>query len=238
MKNKTPEWILERIALNENNSNMTERDLSAADNERIDEIQKSDTEILERYKPDLMVGDIIEKYRNARLFNRLLNLFSLKPQLVAAAGLALVVLLVLPVVNYYSRDNATTLKGIAPYINIYKKQELQAIKLNNGDRVKSGDVIQVSYFALGYRYGIIFSIDGNNQVTYHLAGKNNGSVPLLQGGETALPDAVELDDAAGYEKFYFVLSNDRFKAADVIDGSGKVNNTLSGFYRAEFNLVK
>jgi hypothetical protein len=71
---------------------------------------------------------------------------------------------------------------------------------------KPGDIIQLRYNAGGQRYGIIASIDGAGAVTLHYPASEDAS-PALEPKTKALPNAYELDDAPGFERFFFITDN-------------------------------
>ena len=112
------------------------------------------------------------------------------------------------------------------------------------------DVLQLSYVAVGRKYGVIFSIDGRGIVTVHYPYAENGATPELeQGGEIYLRYAYELDDAPLFERFFFVTSDKPFniaiveKAARLLASkTGQARNTdlklPSGFEQYSFLLNK
>jgi hypothetical protein len=101
-------------------------------------------------------------------------------------------------------------------MKIYRKTTSGAELLSSGASVKSGSVFQIKYFAGEYKYGTIFSIDGNGYLTLHFPGSRSGEPVLNQGGEIALSESFELDDAPGFERFFFITSKEPFALFDVL----------------------
>jgi hypothetical protein len=119
----------------------------------------------------------------------------------------------------------TRLKGSAPALFLYRKTGAGAEPLASGSLARSGDLIQVQYDGAGRKYGAIFSLDGQNHVTWHLPG-NGLQAALLASGKTPLSSAFELDEAPGREDFHFLASDQPFSpdslAAAIAAGIGSV----------------
>lgn len=165
--------------------------------------------------------------------SRRFRLLSLTAPVLAAAAALLIV--VLPLVNSPStpgsEDSAGTvrLKGLEPQLNIYRKTGSDVELLKPNQKVASRDLLQISYQGAGKRYGTIFSIDGNGFVTLHYPDSPSLSPELTQGGEVPLDFAYQLDDAPGFERFFFVVSDSYFSVTQVLNSAA----TLAGsFYEA------
>lgn len=102
------------------------------------------------------------------------------------------------------------LKGSVPHITVYRKLASGYEHLKTGVVAHRGETMQLRYFAAGYPYGTILSIDGSGKVTQHLPAEAKDSEALKQQGEVALPFAYELDDAPMFERFVFVVSHKPF----------------------------
>lgn len=119
----------------------------------------------------------------------------------------------------------TRLKGSAPALFLYRKTGAGAEPLVSGRPAHSGDLIQVQYDGAGRKYGAIFSLDGQNHVTWHLRG-NGREAALLAAGKTPLTSAFELDDTPGREDFHFLASDLPFSpdsAAAIAAGPGSAS---------------
>jgi hypothetical protein len=103
----------------------------------------------------------------------------------------------------------TRLKGSAPALFLYRKTGAGAEPMVSGGLARSGDLIQVQYDGAGRKYGAIFSLDGQNHVTWHLP-SDGRQAALLSPGKTPLSSAFELDAAPGREDFHFLASDQPF----------------------------
>jgi hypothetical protein len=96
-------------------------------------------------------------------------------------------------------------KGVlGPQIFVYKKDGNSAVLLDNGATVLPDDIVQVSYIAGGDKFGAIISVDGNGVVTQHYPDFGDVTVRLVPTGEVSLDFAYRLDNAPGFERFFFV----------------------------------
>lgn len=96
----------------------------------------------------------------------------------------------------------TRIKG-EPRLLLHRQAGDAALPLPAGSEVRAGDVLQISYVAAGAAHGVVLSLDGDGVVTLH-APVAGGTTALRQGGAVPLPQAYELDDAAGFERFVLV----------------------------------
>lgn len=103
----------------------------------------------------------------------------------------------------------TRVKGFDARIEIWKKTETGIAQLENFDEVKAGDEIQVRYSVPEKCFGILFSMDGNGNLTQHM-GNAEKAIALLPGKMNSLPFAYKLDNAPHFEKFFFVTSKNEF----------------------------
>jgi len=101
------------------------------------------------------------------------------------------------------------IKGQRPSLIVRVKQGDELLRLQRGDEVAAGDVLQLSYVAAGAAHGVIVSIDGNGLVTLHLPAEPTRDTRLTQRKETPIGHSYELDDAPRFERFVFVTSNAR-----------------------------
>jgi hypothetical protein len=134
----------------------------------------------------------------------------------AAAAVALLTLVVVkqgPVLRRESdlartgaQTEVTREKG-RPQLRIYRRAGTGIDSLRETDAAARGDVLQLSYAPFGRLHGVILSIDGRGTVTLHFPAAPDQSTRLVGRGETLLPDAYELDDAPGFERFFLVTSS-------------------------------
>ncbi len=117
--------------------------------------------------------------------------------------------------------SAERAKGDGPHLYIFLKDGERAIALENGDRARANDIIQMSYGSGGQSYGAILSIDGNGTVTWHYPDAPAESARLSDGGETVLGFSYQLDDAPKFERFFFVTGKKPFTLAAFVEGIRK-----------------
>ena len=87
----------------------------------------------------------------------------------------------------------------------------EVIKLTDQAGIHEGNTIQLVYRVPGTdsaeKYGVIFSIDGRSYVTMHYPVTPWQSTLLVSGRSVPLDEAFILDDAPGYEIFFFVAGD-------------------------------
>ncbi|MBI4978441.1 MAG: DUF4384 domain-containing protein [Spirochaetes bacterium] len=112
-----------------------------------------------------------------------------------------------------TRD-ATRIKG-ADALMVYRKitggQELLA----PNSRAAAGDIVQIAVQTVRSGHSVIFSVDGLGGVTLHYPATPDGDTAMPAGGYT-LPRSYRLDNAPGYEQFYFIRSQKTLDAGTII----------------------
>jgi len=217
---------------------------------RYEAIAGSDREIMDRYPPAEMARVIRERLaaraeseaRNEGLTSSLEPAGRWALQLAVALPAVAVILLVLSF--FLFRDRLATdqvrVKGLAPHISAFLKISGGARDLAPGTLLERGDVIQLGYTAAEARYGVIFSIDGRGTITWHLPSGFSGSprsAPALdRQGEVLLSSAYELDDAPGFERFFFVYSDKPFDTLAVAEAARALTARLSTADHADLIL--
>ncbi|OHD53812.1 MAG: hypothetical protein A2Y33_16640 [Spirochaetes bacterium GWF1_51_8] len=104
-------------------------------------------------------------------------------------------------------EDTTRIKGLDPYLNIYRKQGPKIMLLAERSLVKATDMLQISYVSAGRPFGMIFSIDGNGVITPHYPEFTSKPATLMPEGEILLGKAYILDDAPYFERFFFITSD-------------------------------
>lgn len=105
------------------------------------------------------------------------------------------------------------LKGFKPRLLLHRKAPEGSVLLRDGERVRSGDLIQIQYESAGRAQGALYSLDAEGKVTRHLPDRGDRSAALetgRAGGPVALAFAYELDDAEGWERFFLIASDRPF----------------------------
>lgn len=101
-------------------------------------------------------------------------------------------------------------------LNVYLKDGNSIKELKSGFRAAAGDVIQITYNPGSNKYGIIFSVDGNGNVTRHFPENGWAAMEMEHsGGEIPLGFSYELDDAPQFEYFVFAASKNKFSLDDI-----------------------
>lgn len=234
---RTPDWLLERIALGE----LPPDELAAAKVrlaqepeglERLARLEADSRATLERHTPSNVVAEVerrhrlqsvrasVEADRRPSPLRRLLPTLSLG----VPVAMALVVLFVVSHRDPPREDTPsvrmgeyTGIKG-DPQLIVHRQGESGPEKLASGAPAKPGDLLQLSYNAGGKPYGAVLSVDGRGSVTLHLPETLTGSL-ALKSGAVSLEHAYELDDAPAFERFVFITSDTPFDLNAVMDAA-------------------
>ncbi|MGA9524585.1 MAG: ActD protein [Myxococcaceae bacterium] len=231
---RTPDWMVERIALGELPPGELERAraklLSEPDGAaRLAQLEASNASILETHTPETVVAEVgrrehLGKVRAAHASRSAQRRWSpMVFALPAAAIVALFVVTQLPQQEGSSTslpallDEGTRIKGLDAGLKIHRRRGSESEELRTGARVRAGDVLQLSYLRSGSAYGFIASLDGAGAITVHLPRAGAGAAELHGSGAVPLDHAYELDDAPGFERFFFVTSSHPFDTAAVTE---------------------
>ena len=212
--NRTPEWLLERIALGE----LPEAELAAAKARllaepdgaaRLQALQQSDQAVQQDYPVRQVVAGIRER-QSAHAPSRPMWA---RPWTLAApvAALGLLFWVALP---GQEDVEITREKGSHAHLNVYRKAQAGPQRLLEGDLAAAGDVLQLRYQAGHARFGAIYSVDGRGTWTRHWPPATVASeqAPALKPkAEIALPQAYGLDDAPDFERFFLLSGEKDFK---------------------------
>lgn len=213
---------------------------------RIADLARSDAEVLAEYPPQAFVTRIRnraeacgsenagsieregrrvpERAPGGGMFRRLSLLAPMAAILVAALGTVLLVAsgdsgtTSAPIsVAGDSEVGTTRTKGLAPSLRIYRYTPEGAERLQDGEEVRPGDRLQLSYIAAESLLGVIFSIDGRGVLTLHYPPNILSTAELSQDGEVLLPYAYALDDAPDFETFYFAHWDGEIEPREVVE---------------------
>ncbi|MBM3294388.1 MAG: hypothetical protein FJY82_07655 [Candidatus Aminicenantes bacterium] len=213
--NPIPRWKLERYLLGE----LTKKEMAEVDRrvrespetaQAVEDLRRSDAELRRRLPAGEFVPRIIRaaaregERTSAERFRRSLRRFLVPAApLAAAAGLLLFVML------RQTPDNRT--KGgpadSGPArLEVYRKAGASVEILKDGDTVRAGDLLQIAYRPAGKLFGVIASLDGRGTVTLHYPESERALTRLAAGPLVRLETSYELDDAPGFECFYFLTA--------------------------------
>jgi hypothetical protein len=213
---------------------------------RYEALLSSDREILERYPPAEMARTIGERLHgkgsDAGLHGQGQKdsgmASSMEPagrwalQLALGLPAAAVILLVFSFFMFREKltPDVIRTKGLTPHLSAFLKTPLGARELAPDSFVTRGDLIQIGYTAGDARYGVIFSLDGRGTVTWHLppGGSRPGRAApgLDRQGQVMLAVSYELDDAPGFERFFFVYAEKPFDISVVAGAARALSRTL------------
>jgi anti-sigma-K factor RskA len=204
--------------------------------EKVEEIKKSNQEILTQYPPGFVAPKIMSRH-NSNTRHEIEEITRPKPVFFkrilyaspAFAAALLIILVLFPLrkgditsPTDHTQQDDILVKGVKeidmskPQLLVHRKRNDRIELLKNGDRGKAGDLLQLAYIAAKQSHGVILSIDGNGSVTLHFPDKENDPTSLVQDKEILLPNAIELDNAPGFERFFFITSNVEINTAEIL----------------------
>jgi hypothetical protein len=227
-----PDLILEQYRLGELSRSDADRitTLLSADEElraRHDELDRSDEAIARQYP----AGWLAQRIRT-RMPEPAGRRAGWRLHLAIAATVAIVVL----AAPFLTRGPALLapaltedrIKGLDPGLTIYRRTASGTETLADGGVARQGDLLRVAYTGAGRSFGIILSIDGRGIVTRHFPADGDRAVALARGSVILLDQAYELDDAPGWERFYFVTGDTPFALAPIVAAADKISTGGAG----------
>ncbi|MDH5716843.1 MAG: DUF4384 domain-containing protein [Spirochaetia bacterium] len=217
-------------------------------NKKIDELKKSNHEILKKYDPINMASQIQNKLnlQKAQLENNnKKSIFSSKLYLYGGLAFSsvLVLFLLLPMgarqdlnnSEHYNKIELTRLKGESEKLFVYIQRNNKIDLLSNEAIVYEGDKLQLAYKS-EFDYGLILSIDGRGAITLHLPHEKNASLKINKNEKTGLPYSYTLDDAPVFEKFFFLTSEKEFYVTDIMKIVNKFANDTAIVFNSNLPL--
>lgn len=223
---RTPDWLLERIALGE----LPTEELASARARLLQEpdgaarlaaLEADTAATLARHPPSGVAREVrsrlrVRRARGERPARRFLPALALVPALAAAALVLLARPQAATPVGPETEGEVTRVKGLEPRLTVHRQHAEAAEALADGALAAPGDVVQLAYVAAGRAHGVILSVDGRGTVTLHAPESGATSVPLAPSGTHALPGAYALDDAPGFERFFLVTADAPFALDEVL----------------------
>ena len=198
------------------------KDSAIADELR--QLEYADNDFWKRFPPELFMakiqGNNIKKDSNIRYFKPM-------PQAVwfaCAAALALMVFLPVYLTRSpFHADTTDRIKGPAVKLNaelcVFLDGNGKSIMLGDRAVIHEGSTIQLAYRVANsskQKYGMIFSVDGRAAVTLHYPHRSGQSTQLISGDLIPLNEAYTLDDAPGYEIFYFLIADKPIEVRNIM----------------------
>lgn len=211
-----PQLLLEEINLGEKNAKDYYKKYGKEELENaLAELRKSDQEILAAYPALNFKPAVVGVGNGADKPNIYVRLNKARPFFFAAAAVLVLALCAPVMLNSIKGANGSRsirLKGSGQHqIRLYKQAGADAVLLKNGESAKENDLVQITYIPGSYNYGVIFSVDGNGNITRHFPDASWQAEKLQKTGEEVpLSFSYELDDAPKYECFIFVASKNPF----------------------------
>lgn len=206
--------------------------------ERKSDGSKEDIEKLEKIK--ISNNSILKEY-NSRDFATSVY-FSIKKRrkkymqnIVSLCGFFLIC-----IVGLNLNVDLVRMKGDSSVIKLYKKVNGENKIVEESDSFKQGDVLQITYFTSKWKYGSIISLDGDGVATLHYPSTFQDDGYLINDTEAILPYSYQLDDAKGFERFYFIVSDKSFDIEEVYKRIqlGENLENSKGYHIAEVVEVK
>ncbi len=186
---------------------------------RLEELEKSNIEILNEYPVDYISSEIKKRYNRSIVekpgTKKSKKKIFLKHNkiLYPSFGLLTAGLIFLFLFNFNHNIvvnkgiiEKTRIKGMKSGLYVFRKNNDKIEKIKNNSIVKANDLLQLAYVSVENLYGVIFSIDGRGIVTLHYPERVDLSTRLKLNKKMVLPSAYELDDAPDFERFFFVTS--------------------------------
>lgn len=224
MANKEFNLKLEQHYLDELSTDIKIDTESNESKEYIDYIEKDNSDFFKKFDIKKLAQDAEDRVNDRKILKFPTKIVS---SLAAAACFIFVV-------GLFQTDNdkeIILLKG-RQVINIYKRSSDDIVKLKNRDSVSEWDQLQITYRTAN-SYGVIFSIDGLNNITFHYPEEEHSTNNMDIGKEVTLPSSYTLDNAPYFETFYLITSDKSFNITEVRDAiyklrviDGKINSEL------------
>ena len=224
MKKHVPQIYLEQFYLNELSPEKARSIRKTASDDSIKSIELSNKEILEQYPPLFIKEGILRRLdfeNKIKPEKPVFRSHMLRFIPIAAALIFLTLNLAQPGRNPGPNDIIRS-KGLTPELSVYIEENNSPAELFNNDFVSESDLIQLTYNAAGNRYGVIFSIDGRGVITLHYPEDKNSTPLINPNGSHALPFSYELDDAPGFERFFFISSKQEFDIDTILKSAESI----------------
>ena len=221
----------------------------------LNDLKKSDEEILNTYSVESMKAAVAGKMAASKLkannnegqeASNILRFPTVRFVTYAAAAVLLAAIVIpaglknskVAAANAPTeRVKGNTLAPVSkdPQLKLYRQKGREIQALHDGDFARSGDIIQITYNAGSDEYGVIFSVDGNGNITRHFPENSWQAAHLEQrNDETPLDFSYELDNAPDFECFVLVTSKKQFSLEDI---ESKIKNKTDIDYITKLSYI-
>ena len=244
------DFDLERLALGELSEDEAKTLQRALDNDtdamaRFHAIAASNDDILQAHPVADVKREVESRLRQLKGNEALEAKASFSQKLmrwaVVAACAVFAVVMVRPDLD---EDSGVRMKGMESYLVVHKVAGNGLERLNAGALAQAGDRLQVSIVGSADQFAVVFSMDGNGQVTQHFP--VDGESAKLTESPFNLPNSYELDDAPGFERFVLFTSSQPL-SVDAMRGyvrgltheaDAQIVNLPGGVYQASWIVKK
>lgn len=260
-KNIISDYHLERFVLGELPLELDKkiRWMASVDAEvkaALEAIKSSSREILSLHPPPAFKAELMarlhEKGRGFRAVGippQSQRRARLVPFSMAAAAVALLLVVLVPGLKEKALGvfgsagpDASRVKGIEAIdtartqLLVFRQKRERVEVLTDENRARAGDLLQLAYVAAGDPFGMILSIDGRGRVTLHFPVEGEGSTALVQNRKFLLPNAIELDDAPSFERFFLITSKAPIDVASILERAKDLASDPRRAERSELDL--
>jgi anti-sigma-K factor RskA len=229
------DFKLERYLLNELDAAEMEQIKRAAQSDeslraRLETLERSNREILEKYPSDWMGQRIREKLgvrtQAPAKTRRGWDFRVPRLVLVPVGVLAVAVLMIFALPSLLPSGDPTgyeitRFKGSDQQLRIHRQTAEGSEELKNGDAASEKDMILIQYQVNEETFGSILSVDGWGTISTHLPAEDKQAMQIKPAQLHTLEYAYELDDAPRWEILFFVTAPTPFQVDEVIQALKK-----------------
>jgi len=199
--------------------------------ETVKELERSSQSFLIRFPPSPGAAEIEARLGKSSSTQRS-PLYASKSFRILTPALAALLLVLLIIHPWRStppvsrlidpETDATTVKGdLSPSLNrtqllVYRLQNRRVELMQSGETAGTGDLLQLAYVSAGKGFGMIFSVDGRGRLSLHFPKSETASGQLEQNKKIPLPEAIELDNAPSFERFFFLTADQPIDIGQVL----------------------
>ncbi len=232
MADPIPDLLVELLLLGElpePEARELRRRLEAEGDPRLEQLERSNEAVLERYPPSMMVP----RLRRRLGWSPVVRRWRIPTAMLAsAAAVALVWTLgsgrppestrIDPQDGAMTRAPSPAPERIidkgSERLLVHRKLPGGSEQLESGAQVDAGDVLQLGYVPGQQTHGVIVSIDGAEGVSLHWPPTTDDETALAE-GPTQLEYAFELDGSPRFERFFFVTARESIEVSDVMEAA-------------------
>ena len=244
MSKRVPDWVLERYLVGELPPEFSEADVAAdpTAQERLAALRASDEEILAKHQPRAVAANVRQRAEQRQAARR--PAMTRWVPLAVAAGLVAVIV---PVAMRLQQQPDILTKGLEPHLEVYRQGPGGNELLATGAVGRPGDVIQLRIVPADARFGAVVAVDSSGAATLVAPAQEGPALELPRGRSLSLADALQLDAAGDFDRFFLVTSDRPFQTGDVITAARKLGagssrdgamELPSGLKQSAFLIVK